>query len=603
MKAGLSPSISSELDHSDRLTLWATEENPIERFDELLASYSNPNRHYHEAYPQALIALLWRCLDHLKVDERRTLLLRFGVTMSQRDIENFDLESLATIVSCFEDVLTLFHISGLSHSILKQIQPNQTIHRNLYRLAQLSEIFPLVSFEPLSTDLSSLLRYFLCHPQPYLAKDSQCQSSFSALADILCNEMMACSILGIGDAVYETIVSNFPAFSEAVSREGSERILKFTSFGSLQKIVKISQNEHDPLRKIAAFISHLPKELVPTFKFDVIHWMYLLSQCLQHTATFLNAHPDLIDSFLETVDLSSSPSDTLFRHDRHLNLISALSQSSSPLFTKLSEPLLGPTFPLRSLLSPRSFTDPASSFIRMASTNSAFFRRLVERHARHILDIAFSTVVSSVRVVSDSPAVPRCLDFGRATQNWVVLLNTIAEVKMDLTLNSKNFNSIPSSLLTLLVLSAASTHDELSTAAVSVISNQFGLSTPHTEALLFATPTTFPVSDAFSPRHSRTSSEADHNKDPFHTRLQCACEIDWDSFRWLSCERPSLNHNTPSLLPLLLSRAVSIVRTAKCVERQQPTLSTHCTDNTGRHRNHPHLPQLSMGPVLASNMP
>ncbi|KAK2942332.1 hypothetical protein BLNAU_22757 [Blattamonas nauphoetae] len=198
--------------------------------------------------------------------------------------------------------------------------------------------------------------------------------------------------------------------------------------------------------------------------------------------------PDLIDSFLKSVDISSSPSDTPFRHDRHLNLISALSQSSSPLVTKLSEPLLDPTFPLRSLLSPRSFTDPASSFLRLANTNPEFFRRIIENNTGHILDIAISTAVNSIRVVPEVLSEPRCLDFGRATPNWVVLLNAIADVKMDLTQNSDEFNSIRASHLTFLILSTASTNNELSTAAVSVFSNQFGQSTPHTEALLFTPP-------------------------------------------------------------------------------------------------------------------
>ncbi|KAK2950958.1 hypothetical protein BLNAU_14149 [Blattamonas nauphoetae] len=328
--------------------------------------------------------------------------------------------------------------------------------------------------------------------------------------DILCNEMMACAIIGVGDAVYETIVTNFPAFSEAILREQTEHPDMDFDYRDLQKIVEISKKEHDPVKRIAAFIGHVNNLTLYEGSQRGNHLMNLLSQCLQHTATFLNAHPDLIDSFLETVDLSSSPSDTPFRHDRHLNLISALSQSSSPLFTKLSESLLDPTFPLRSLLSPRSFTDPASSLIRMASTNPAFFRRFVETHVEHILDIAISTAVSSVRVVSGSSSEPHCLDFGRATQNWVVLLKAIAEMKMDLSLPRDAFNPLPHFLLTLLVLSAASTHDELSTAAVSVFSNQFGLSTPHTEALLFATPTTFPISDAFTSRQSHETGKTNH---------------------------------------------------------------------------------------------
>ncbi|KAK2943973.1 hypothetical protein BLNAU_21119 [Blattamonas nauphoetae] len=215
-----------------------------------------------------------------------------------------------------------------------------------------------------------------------------------------------------------------------------------------------------------------------------------------------SAHPDLIDSFLETVDLSSSPSDTPFSHDRHLNLISALSQSSSPLFTKLSEPLLDPTFHLHSLHSPRSFTDPASSFIRMASTNPPFFRCLFEMFSGFIIDIALWTALCTVEVVSDSPSEPHCLDFGIMTDNFVVLLKAMTEARMDIAQYIAQFNLLPHFLLTLLVLSAASTNDELSTAAVSVFSNQFGLSTPHTEALLFATPTTFPISDAFTSTHS-----------------------------------------------------------------------------------------------------
>ncbi|KAK2946248.1 hypothetical protein BLNAU_18850 [Blattamonas nauphoetae] len=508
---------SSGMQNFDGLTVGATENNPIERFDDLLASFSDPTESSRQHYHRSLVNLLERFLNHLKVDERCDLLRRFGAAMSQHAFNDIDLASLMKIVSSNEDVLLLFHTSGLSLSALKQIQPNQANNHRLVRLAQLSEICPLVSIEPLSSDLSSLFRNFLSDPLPYLINDHPIgRSSFSAFMDILCNEMMAWAILGIGDVVYETIVTNFPAFSESILREQTEHPDMDYDYRDLQKIIEISKKEHDPVKRIAAFIDHLENQTIYEGSQSGNHPMNLLSQCLQHTATFLNAHPDLIDSFLETVDLSSSPSNTPFRPDRHLNLISALSQSSSPLFTKLSESLLDPSFPLRSLLTTRSFTDPASSFIRMASTNSAFFRRLVERHTRHILDIAFSTVVSSVRVVSDSSSERHCLNFGRATLNFIVLLKAMAEVQMDLTQNSEknseNFNSIPSSLLTLLVLSAASTHDELSNAAVSVFSNQFCLSTTHTKALLFATPTTFPVSDAFTFRPFQTSRESDHTR-------------------------------------------------------------------------------------------
>ncbi|KAK2944395.1 hypothetical protein BLNAU_20697 [Blattamonas nauphoetae] len=495
--------MSSGDNRENHLTITATEKNPIERFDELLALYSNPNERYPRVSQKSLVDHLERCLDHLTKDQRTDCLHRFGAALSQRDCQDIDVGSLTKIVSSNEDAIILFHASGLSLSILKQIQPNPTNNDRLIQLSQLSEICPLVSIEPLSTDLSSFFRNFLCNPLPYLGNnDPNCRSSLSVFMDILCNEMMACSILGIGDVVYETIVSNFHVFSESISRIPIQRPRVDYNLRDLQKIVKISQNETDPVKRIAAFIRHVKDLTIYEGNSDGNHPMSLLSQCLQHTATFLNAHPDLIDSFLETVDLSSSPSDTPSRHNRNLNLISALSH----------EPLLDPTFPLHSLLSPRSFTDPASSFIRMASTNPSLFRRLVEMHAERILDIAISAAVNTVQVVSDSPSEPRCLDFGRATQNWVVLLNAMTNVKMYLTQKSEAYISLEFSLLTLLVLSAASTHDELSTAAVSVFSNQFGLSTPQTEALLFATPTTFPVTDAFAPRDSPTLGESDHEQ-------------------------------------------------------------------------------------------
>ncbi|KAK2952929.1 hypothetical protein BLNAU_12105 [Blattamonas nauphoetae] len=312
-------------------------------------------------------------------------------------LQDIDFESLATIVSSDEDMIALYHSSGLCHSIIRQIRPNHENRSPFLDLAHLSEICPIVSIPSVSDALSSLFRSFLCQPQPYIVSEA-------------------------------------------------------------------------------------------------------------------DAHPDLVDSFLETVNLSSSPSYTPFRHDRYLNLISTLSQSSSPLFTKLSEPLLDPTFPLHSLLYPRSFTDPASSFFRLAERKPTFFRRLIENHTRIILDLAVSTAEMTVRVVSDDPSEPRCLDFGRVTQNWNILLNTLGEVKINLMQNTADFNSIPSSLLTLLVLFAASTKDDLSAAAVSVFSNKFGLSKPHTEALLFATPTAFPLSDAFTPRHSQMLGDSTHSK-------------------------------------------------------------------------------------------
>ncbi|KAK2947577.1 hypothetical protein BLNAU_17482 [Blattamonas nauphoetae] len=406
------------------------------------------------------------------------------------------------------DVKVKKSISSLSQQ--SQIQPNQTNNHRLVQLAKISELSPLISIPALSEHLSSLFRSFLCEPQQYLVKyHPNYLSTFSSLMDILCNEVMACAILGIGDGVYETIVTNFRSFWKATIRKQFEHSWMDNDFGLLQQILKISQDNYAPMKKITEYVNILAGWILTDDNPDENPRMNLLSQCLQHTATYLDAHPDLIDSFLGTIYLSSL-SNILFCHDRHFNLISTLSQSSSPLFTKLSEPLLDPTFPLHSLLSPRSFTDPASSFFRMASTNPVFFRRLIETHARPILEITVATAMSSVRVVSDDPSEPHCLEFGRATQNWIVLLNIFEEARKNPISHESKFHPLPSPPLTLLILFAASTNDDLSTAAGSVFSNKFGLSTPHTEALLFATPTTFTLSDAFTPRHSQILGDSTH---------------------------------------------------------------------------------------------
>ncbi|KAK2963673.1 hypothetical protein BLNAU_1238 [Blattamonas nauphoetae] len=513
-----SPPQISDSDHFDRLNVTAAEINPVERFNELLASFTNPNERNHQTYQQSLISLLWRYLNHLSNDERTDLLHRFGAALSQRESQEINFKSLATVVSSVEDRTTFFHFSGLAHSVLKQIQRDPSNRRHLIQLAHLSEIYPLVSTGALSEDLSSFFRSFLCTTHRYLGNTfTNQQSSLRAFAYILSNELMASSIIGCGEAVSEIIVTWFPSFSKALSLEENSRRWADTGLRLCENIIEISQNNPDPIERIVAFIIHLSSQTIFQGNENTNNRMNLLDLCIHHTATFLNSHPDLIDSFLERITSSHSLSDTTILHDRHLNLISTLSQSSSPLFAKLSEPLLDPTFPLRNVFSPRLIAHPTSSFIHIANTNPHFFRNILEKHAGHILDMAVLAAVRSVRVVSDDPSEPRCLDFGRATQNWVVLLNTMPEVQMCSPENATDFNSIPSSLLTLLVLSAASTNDDLSTAAVSVFSNQFGLSKTQTEALLFATPTTFSLSDTFTPRRPPVLGDPDHKKGPYQS--------------------------------------------------------------------------------------
>ncbi|KAK2943081.1 hypothetical protein BLNAU_21990 [Blattamonas nauphoetae] len=510
-----SPPQTSGPDNFDHLTVTAAEINPVERFNELLSSYSNIDEGDRQAYQQSLVFLLQRYLNHLSNDERTDLLHRFGAALSQRENQDLDFDSLRPIVSSDEDIITLFHSSGLSHSIFEQIQLNPAKYHQLAILARLSRICPLVSIGTLSEDLSSFIQSFFHDPLPYHRnRFLNDPTPLLTFFDILCNELMACAIIGCGEAVFETIITSFPSFSEDISRRDNYRRCANTRLRFCEKIIEITQNHTDSVERIAAIITHLSNRTPLQENGDTISQMDLRTQCLQHTAIFLNYHPNLIDSFLERI--TSSPSlSTMFTHDRrHLSLISALSQSSSPLFPTLFEPLLDAQFPLHTPLTPRSFTDPTSSFFRLASTTPAFFRSIVKNGTAHILTIGVPTAVGSVRVVSDDPSEPRCLDFGRVTPNWILLLNTIAEVMMDLKQRSEGLNSIPFSFFILLVLFAASTNDDLSRAAVSVFSNQFGLSTPHTEALLFATPTTFPVSDAFTSQESPGLGDSDRKKGP-----------------------------------------------------------------------------------------
>ncbi|KAK2954527.1 hypothetical protein BLNAU_10547 [Blattamonas nauphoetae] len=505
------------------------ENNPAKQIDDLLALFSDPNEHHPQPYQQSLVYLLRRHLNHISNAERNDLLTRFGAALSQHNGQDIDIESLLTIVSSDEDVITLFHTSGLSHSILRQVQLEPTEHRHLLQLARISEIYPLVSIPTLSNDLSSLFRTYLCEPLSYLENDHPNRrssisgyvlilsnderyrySTLQVFEEIMCNEFLACAIIGCGEAISETILTHFPTYVVALSNQQRERPRTNYDYRLFQKIIEISQNETDPLERITSFINKMSGEIYTDKPKDQNRPMNILSLCLRYVATFLSAHPDLIDSFIKRITLSSALSKTIFRNDQQLSLLSTLSQSSSPLFPHGLEPLH--QLPL-TLHAPRSFTDPASSFIRLASTNPAIFGCIVEKYTGHIVDVAVSTAVWTVRVVSVEPSEPHCLDFGRATQNLVVLLKSIAEMKLDLKLPSSDSSSLPSSLLSLLVLCAASTCDELSTAAVSVFSHQFDLTTPYTEALLFTTPTTFPVGDAFTPHHSQMLGE-NHTKGP-----------------------------------------------------------------------------------------
>ncbi|KAK2955509.1 hypothetical protein BLNAU_9556 [Blattamonas nauphoetae] len=511
-----SPPQSSGTDNFDHPTVTAAEINPIERFNELLASFTNPEERNRQKYQQSLICLLQRYLNHLSNDERTDLLHRFGAALSQRENQDIDIPLLLKIMSSDEDVITLFHSSGLSHSIFEQIQLDPSNNRHLSNINQLSRISPLVSIGTLSEDMSSFIQSFFHDPLPYLGNNVRThRSSVLTFVDILCNEFLACAIIGCDEAVSEIIVTNYPSLATLVSNPRIETQSTTNTYYLIQRIVKITHNNPDPVERIAAIITYLSNWTLLQGNDDGIGRMDFLSQCLQHTATFLNDHPNHIDSFLERIANSPSLSNTFIRHDLRLGLIFALSQSSSPLFPKLCEPVLDPKFRLHTLLTPRSFTNPASSFFRLASTNPVFFSRLVETHAETILNITLPTQVSTVRVVSNEPSEPRCLDFGRVTPNWIVLLNTIADVMLDLKQHREAYNSIPSALLTLLILFAASTSDDLSTAAVSIFSRKFGLSTPHTEALLFATPTTFPMSDAFTPRHPPLLGDSNHKKGPW----------------------------------------------------------------------------------------
>ncbi|KAK2961736.1 hypothetical protein BLNAU_3173 [Blattamonas nauphoetae] len=226
-------------------TVAASEKNPTERFDELLASYSNSNERSPHAYQQSLVYLLRRFLNHMTKGQRNDLLLRFGAALSQRDVKDIDFKSLSTIVSSDEDVITLFHTDPAESDHTFSTRPTRPTFRNLP----------------------------------------------PALLDVLCNELMACVILGIGDEVYETIVTNFTTFSESISREQTERHWQKLEYSCFQKIVEISQNCIDPVERIASFINNLPNKTMPVYEYGELYPMNLLSQCLRHSATFLNGVP------------------------------------------------------------------------------------------------------------------------------------------------------------------------------------------------------------------------------------------------------------------------------------------------------------------------
>ncbi|KAK2943749.1 hypothetical protein BLNAU_21352 [Blattamonas nauphoetae] len=141
-------------------------------------------------------------------------------------------------------VLVMTHFNSLSSGRNKDTPLTVTVTEK-YPLKRFNELLALSSNPTLSEDLSSIFRNFLCNPLPYLDNDHpNGRSAFSTLMGILCNEVMACSILGIGD--------------------------------------------EDPLEKIAAILNHLLNSTVSSIRCGGNNGMNLLSQCLRHTATFLN---------------------------------------------------------------------------------------------------------------------------------------------------------------------------------------------------------------------------------------------------------------------------------------------------------------------------
>ncbi|KAK2955065.1 hypothetical protein BLNAU_9996 [Blattamonas nauphoetae] len=283
-----STSPPSGVEYLDGLTVTAAEKNPIERFDELLATYLNMFERSHPHIQESLVNLLRRFLNHTTKEERNDLLHRFGVAISLRDNQEIDIESLTKLVSSDEDILTLFHSSGLSHSILKQILPTQTINHQLFQLAKLSEICPLVSITTLSEDLSKLFRSFLCETTQYYVNDvEQFRSLILRIMDIMCNEVMAYAIIGCGGAVYETIISNFHFFFNMCTGNFFQPIVANSHVILFRHIIEISQNSTDPIVRISKFINILKNQTPPTGNDDKHHSMNLLSQCFQHTTKFL----------------------------------------------------------------------------------------------------------------------------------------------------------------------------------------------------------------------------------------------------------------------------------------------------------------------------
>ncbi|KAK2943776.1 hypothetical protein BLNAU_21314 [Blattamonas nauphoetae] len=344
----------------------------------------------------------------------------------------------------------VFHTSGLSNQLLSTVKND---HNNEKALAD-------------TVDTDTL-------DNPY---------SHTRFLNLITSEFMACCISGARPGVYNHILSRLMLCSSprAIHRPEHSKIRQTQK--SLIEISEITDQCPDPVKRLRAifrFFEHANDDSLR----ESLQW---------HTAHFLHAHPDIVPQLL-----SVNP---------FLDWIVHRDDSVPCLVFLMSAFAVGPN-----LVVPRVFlgkhspvnSDPGDVYpLQYETAMTNFLFRVAELSPSLLPDIHSSgntfiykftarLAINTARVVSSDPNEPRCLCFGRDNQKWIAFLAAQKELmkprKYPLWLLSV-------SCISLIVLLAASIDDGVSEAAILFLSSKSQLTVEQTRALLFSTPTTFPIS-------------------------------------------------------------------------------------------------------------
>ncbi|KAK2942825.1 hypothetical protein BLNAU_22239 [Blattamonas nauphoetae] len=361
-----------------------------------------------------------------------------------------------------EDLQVLVHTSG---------QCSQAIASVLCMLS------PIVQNSELTDSLNSLIDlYFDVFISGEEGDNGPIFEGTTILGHILTREFLACTILGLSPQVQEHLISR-------VKQSEQMHLLSNTE----------SPNHRDDQSFLTGFISDPIARIEAIMKHAMtIDNKLILQSVHQSVMKFLNVHPDTLPQFLANK--------TIINFDKLVSDNDSVSIPMSDLLLSSSSPIASELLTTQfKIIQGKGFL--LSNYQFDSHTKDVLFRIVEEKpdllpfivdNPLSLLEPMHSLLQSTVRVHQPLGTTPRCLSFGTDTNRWTTLVRLLSTTIQGQA-NSEDMDSFFNHFLDVLVMCAASTDDSLSETAISALSANSGLSLEQTKAILFDTPTTFPL--------------------------------------------------------------------------------------------------------------